>query len=111
MTAYEWATHTISIMIRQEVLTLLDQYGWVEQTNNEEGAVTGIWQKQTTTVPPVPQDRNRLWQLQFVIKTSGLTVYISAPAINSLALNETVGPVDPLYHDIDSLTARLQQLQ
>lgn len=98
-------------MIRAEVLALLATYGWVEQDDNMQGAPTGIWQKWTTNVPPIPQEQYRLWLLQFVIKTSGLTVYIEAPAINSLKLNETVGPVDPLYHDIDSLTARLIQLQ
>lgn len=97
--------------LREQVLALLATYGWVEINDKEQGLPTGKWKKQTTTVPPLLSEQNRLWLLQFTIKTSGLTVYLEAPAINSLALNETVGPVDPLYHDITSLTARLIQLQ
>lgn len=104
--------------LTEQILQLLNQYGWTEvPTNVFTDTSTGIWTKNVTTGPSDPKERNRPWFLQFNITapflsySERLTVYISAPAINSQALNETVGPVDPLYHDIDSLTARLTQLQ
>lgn len=98
-------------MITEQVIALLNQYGWVEERDNGRGEPTNIWTKTTTTVPVDPIEQNRPWQLQFTVTTGGLHVYIYADAINSIQLNETVGPRDPLYHDIDSLTARLIQLQ
>lgn len=94
----------------EQVLALLDQYNWIRD-KNQHGDLQPSWTKMVTTGPTDPVEQNRPWKLQFSVTTGGLRVYISADAINSIQLNETVGPVDPLYHDFDSLTARLEQLQ
>jgi hypothetical protein len=91
------------------VLALLSTYGWVEGIATE-GRVPGIWEKFVTTGPLFSYEQNRPWYLQFSVGAQ-LTVYITAPATSTSKISEPVGVVDPLYHDIDSLTARLIELQ
>ena len=98
----EWmALHSTNVykMIKEQAIALLEQYGWVEETDNQQGAVTGKWIKIA---------QNRTWEAQVTTTTRGLTVYIASQAVSAI---ETIGPVDPLYHDLATLEERLIELQ